>query len=237
MTDTPILVAREITRSLPFDHQTLPILKGLSLTIDRGEWVALTGPSGSGKTTLLGILAAIDHPTAGEVILEGQAIHNLPETKLARLRNEKIGIVFQAYNLIPTMSAQENVEAPLYIGPRRKQAARIAGEMLDLVGLGDRRRHLPHQLSGGEQQRVAVARALAGSPALLFADEPTGNLDSAAGRQVLDLISRLRRQFALTVVMVTHDAGVAAYADRRLHLVDGLFVTPPPAGSAAESAL
>ncbi|HEY5158601.1 MAG TPA: ABC transporter ATP-binding protein [Anaerolineales bacterium] len=237
MTNTPILTAKDIKRSLPFNEHTLHILKGLTFTIDRGEWVALTGPSGSGKTTLLGILAAIDRPTSGEVSLEGQAIHDLPETRLACLRNEKIGIVFQAFNLIPTMSAQENVEVPLYIGPRRKQAARIAGEMLDLVGLGDRRHHLPHQLSGGEQQRVAIARALVAGPAVLFADEPTGNLDSATGKQVLDLITRLRQQFALTVVMVTHDASVAACADRRLHLVDGLFVTPPAVGSAMESAL
>ena len=221
-----ILNARDIQRSISFNSHTLHILRGLTFDIARGEWAALTGPSGSGKTTLLGILAAIDRPNSGEVLFEGKNISGLPESRLARLRNEKIGIVFQTFNLIPTMTAQENVEAPLYISSQRRQASQVAAEMLDLVGLRERVRHLPHQLSGGEQQRVAIARALTTGPSILFADEPTGNLDSATGKQVLTMISRLRERLGLTVIMVTHDSSVAAYADRSLHLVDGLLVNP-----------
>lgn len=226
MLTDPILSAQDVQRSIPFNSHTLHILRGLSFKINRGEWIALTGPSGSGKTTLLGILAAIDRPTTGEVIFEGQNISSLPESRLAHLRNSKIGIVFQTFNLIPTMTAQENVEAPLYINGQRRKAGLVAAEMLALVGLGERLRHLPHQLSGGEQQRVAIARALATGPSILYADEPTGNLDSATGKQILTLISSLRKQLDLTVVMVTHDKNVAAYADRRLHLVDGLLTEP-----------
>jgi putative ABC transport system ATP-binding protein len=221
MQTQPILQSHEIHRALPLGGQSLHILRGISFEIQRGEWVALTGPSGSGKSTLLGILAGIDLPTAGEVRLNGMDLTRLSEGQLAHLRNRQIGIVFQSFNLIPSMTAQENVEAPLYIGPQRRQARQLAQEMLELVGLGDRLRHLPHQLSGGEQQRVAIARALVTRPAVLLADEPTGNLDTATGEKVLRLIARLRGQFGLTVVMVTHDPSVASFADRSLHLVDG----------------
>ncbi|RPI21220.1 MAG: ABC transporter ATP-binding protein, partial [Chloroflexota bacterium] len=188
--------------------------------------VALTGPSGSGKSTLLGILAGLDRPTRGRVRLNGVYISVLPEGKLARFRNEEIGVVFQSFHLIASMTAQENVEAPLYIGPHRRQAAALARQMLEQVGLGERLHHLPHQLSGGEQQRVAIARALVAGPQLLLADEPTGNLDSATSKQVLGLIRLLRQQLGLTVIMVTHDPQVASYADRRLHLVDGQLEQP-----------
>ena len=221
MTSQPLLAVEDVRRSLTQGGRTLHILRGVSFTVEPGEWVALTGPSGSGKSTLLGVLAGIDRPTQGAVRLEGAEISALPEGRLARIRNGRIGVVFQAFHLIPTMTAQENVEAPLYIGPRRRQAQALARQMLEQVGLGDRLHHLPHQLSGGEQQRVAIARALVNGPALLLADEPTGNLDSAAGRQVLALIAELRRQMGLTVIVVTHDSQVAAYAGRRLQLVDG----------------
>jgi putative ABC transport system ATP-binding protein len=216
-----------VTRTLKLDRRELRILRGVSFSVAAGEWVALTGPSGSGKSTLLGVLAGIDRPTSGRVCLEGEEISGLPENRLARLRNAKIGIIFQAFHLIATLTAQENVEAPLYIGPRRREARRLATEMLDRVGLAERRHHLPHQLSGGEQQRVAIARALVGGPNLLLADEPTGNLDTATSQQVLALISQLRAQLGLTVVMVTHEAEIAAYAGRRLHLVDGQLAPLP----------
>ncbi len=214
----------DLHRTLALDGRDLHILRGISFAVKAGEWVALTGPSGSGKSTLLGLLAGMDRPTRGRVRLEGMEISSLPEGKLARLRNQKIGVVFQAFHLIPTMTAQENVEAPLYIGPKRRQAGAIARQMLEQVGLGERLHHLPHQLSGGEQQRVAIARALVCEPGLLLADEPTGNLDTATSRQVLELIRLLHEQLGLTVIVVTHDAQVASYASRRLHMVDGRLV-------------
>lgn len=220
------LRVHEVSRTLSLDNQKLPILQNISFDVKQGEWIALTGPSGSGKSTLLGILAGIDRPTQGLVYLEGTEISTLSENKLARLRNEKIGVVFQSFHLIPTMTAHENVQAPLYISPERHNAPALAREMLVKVGLGERLRHLPHQLSGGEQQRVAIARALVTKPRILLADEPTGNLDTANGKAVLDLLLSLGASMRLTIVMVTHDESVAAYADRRLHLVDGKLTTP-----------
>ena len=225
-----VIEAQDIHRTLKIGSRELPILRGISLHVAAGEWVALTGPSGSGKSTLLGLLAGLDTPTRGRLWLDGEDITALPESRLARLRNQKIGVIFQAFHLIPTLTAQENVEAPLYIGPRRREAAARAQQMLARVGLEARGGHLPHQLSGGEQQRVAIARALVGGPRLLLADEPTGNLDSAASRQVLALLAQLRQLMGLTIVMVTHEAQIAALADRRLHLVDGqLAAAPTPA--------
>ncbi|HNT24519.1 MAG TPA: ABC transporter ATP-binding protein [Anaerolineales bacterium] len=221
-----ILCVENVQRSLALGSHQLRVLKGVTFDIALGEWIALTGPSGSGKSTLLGVLGGIDRPTQGRVILDEVEISALPENRLARLRNEKIGIVFQSFHLIPSMTAQENVEVPLYVGPRGRQASDLARQMLELVGLGERLRHLPRQLSGGEQQRVAIARALVTQPRLLLADEPTGNLDTATGKQILTLLADLRCQLNLTIIMVTHDTAVAAYADRRLHLVDGLLCTP-----------
>jgi len=233
MLPSPALPVQAVTRTLHLDGRELRILRGLSFHVAPGEWVALTGPSGSGKSTLLGLLAGIDRPTTGRVSVEGVELSALPEARLARLRNEKIGLVFQSFHLIATLTAQENVEAPLYIGPRRREARRLAAEMLERVGLAERTRHLPHQLSGGEQQRVAIARALVAGPRVLLADEPTGNLDSAASRQVLALIAQLRAQMGLTIVMVTHEPHVAAYAGRRLHLVDGQLAEPPQGDGAS----
>jgi putative ABC transport system ATP-binding protein len=226
-----IIQAEGLTRSLPIDDRELHILKGVSFRVTRGEWVALTGPSGSGKSTLLGILAGIDAPTGGRLILDDIDVTQMREKRLARIRNEKVGIVFQAYHLIPALTARENVEAPLYVSPRARKAQTIAAEMLERVGLGARMDHRPHQLSGGEQQRVAIARALVTQPAILLADEPTGNLDSVAGAAVLDLIADLRRDLGLTVVMVTHDSNVARRADRELHMLDGRLVEPAPGGN------
>ena len=210
-----------VSRTLSLGGRDLHVLRGVSFRVASGEWVAITGPSGSGKSTLLGILAGIDRPTHGRVTVEGVEISALKEHQLARIRNKKIGLVFQSFNLIPSMTAQENVEAPLYISSWRHDARKMAREMLDQVGLSDRLDHLPHQLSGGEQQRVAIARALVTGPRLLLADEPTGNLDSATSQQVLSLIHQLRDHLGLTVMMVTHDPQVASHADRALHLMDG----------------
>lgn len=216
-----VLRVNAISRTLMLDKQALPVLQNISFQVSPGEWIALMGPSGSGKSTLLGILAGIDRPTQGQVCLDTHELDILSENQLARLRNEKIGVIFQAFHLIPTMTAHENVQAPLYISRERQRASALAREMLERVGLGARLQHLPHQLSGGEQQRVAIARALVTRPRLLLADEPTGNLDSANGKQILELLALLRAQLGLTIVMVTHDESVAAYADRRLYLADG----------------
>jgi len=216
-----MVVLDQVTRSLPLGNEQIEILRGVSFNVRKGEWVAVTGPSGSGKSTLLGIMTGLDSPSSGRVLINGIDITNLAEDELARVRNREIGIVFQSFNLQPTLTAQENVEAPLYVSAQRKQARQRAEAMLELVGLSDRRRHRPVQLSGGQQQRVAIARALVTSPALLVADEPTGNLDSATGKQMLDLFSHLQDQLGVTLVVVTHDAQVAARAARRLHLVDG----------------
>lgn len=227
MDSATMIEITDLHRSLPLGGRELAVLRGISFTVGAGEWVALTGPSGSGKSTLLGLLAGIDQPTRGSVQVDGLEISSMPEARLARVRNEKIGIVFQAFYLINSMNALENTAAPLYIGPKRRQAHTLARQMLELVGLGDRLDHLPHQLSGGEQQRVAIARALVNGPRVLLADEPTGNLDSATSAQVLALIREMRAALRLTVVMVTHDPQVASYADRQLHLVDGRLANGP----------
>jgi putative ABC transport system ATP-binding protein len=218
--------ARDIRRSLPLGGEQIHILNGVSFDVPRGAWIALTGPSGSGKSTLLGIIGGLDTPTSGQIVIDGTDITRLSEAKLARIRNQKIGIVFQSFNLIPTLTAQENVEAPLYIHPNRRHATQRARDMLHLIGLADRVHHLPHQLSGGQQQRVAIARALVTEPALLVADEPTGNLDTRTGAQILDLFEWLRTQLGITLVIATHDGAVATRADRELHLVDGCLVQP-----------
>jgi putative ABC transport system ATP-binding protein len=222
---SPLIQLKNVHRSLPLGNQTIHILHDITFAAEAGEWIALSGPSGSGKSTLLGLIGGIDQPNTGTVTLDGTNITGLPESRLARIRNEKLGIIFQSFNLIPTMTAQQNVEVPLYISPKRYQARQLAQHMLELVGLGDRLKHLPGQLSGGQQQRVAIARALVNAPRILLADEPTGNLDTATSEQVLELIAKLHQQLGLTVIMVTHDTHIAARADRCLHLVDGRFVS------------
>jgi putative ABC transport system ATP-binding protein len=221
--DRPAIEAIDLTRSLPLGGESVPILKGVSFDVEPGEWIALTGPSGSGKSTLLGILAGLDSPTSGRIVVGGTDITRLGEGAMARLRNEKIGVVFQSFNLIGSLTAQENVEAPLHVRSSGSRAREAAREMLALVGLTDRLGHRPHQLSGGQQQRVAIARALVTRPSLLIADEPTGNLDSATGTQVLELLEALRRDLRFTVVVATHDPEVASRADRNLHMIDGLL--------------
>jgi putative ABC transport system ATP-binding protein len=229
---TPALEARQVTRSLPLGSGVVEILRGISFVVQRGEFVGLMGPSGSGKSTLLGVIAGLDQPTSGHVLVDGTDITTMPESRLALVRNAKIGMVFQAYNLIPTLSAQENVEVPLYAGQHPGSPAVRALEMLELVGLAHRATHRPSQLSGGEQQRVAIARALATNPAIVIADEPTGNLDARNGENILALMAALRERMGSTFLIATHDAHVAQSAQRILTIVDGLLVDgdglPPP---------
>jgi putative ABC transport system ATP-binding protein len=208
------------------EHETIAILKGVSLRVEQREFVAITGPSGSGKSTLLGIIAGLDTPSSGRVMLSGLDITKLSETRLAAIRNARIGMVFQAFNLIPTLTAQENVEAPLFTGRHAGSPAKRARELLELVGLGHRLRHTPAQLSGGEQQRVALARALATNPALVIMDEPTGNLDQQNGENMLRMITDLRSQTGVTFIVATHDVAVARAADRAIHLRDGVVAQP-----------
>ena len=211
----------DITRSLPLGRERIEILRGISFQIHSGEFVSIVGPSGSGKSTLLGIIAGLDNPTSGRVLIDGVDITSMSEGKLAEVRNSKIGMVFQAFNLIPTLTAQENVEVPLYVGKHKGSPSTRARELLDLVGLSHRLTHRPNQLSGGEQQRVAIARALATDPAFVLADEPTGNLDAKNSENVLKLIAYLREQTGKTFIIATHDPIVASHADRAIRLLDG----------------
>lgn len=218
---TIVMDVRNISKSLPLGRERIDILKGISFQIMRGEFISIVGPSGSGKSTLLGIIAGLDNPTAGQVLIDGIDITRMSEGHLAEVRNHKIGMVFQAFNLIPTLTAQENVEVPLYVGKHAGSPSQRARELLDLVGLSHRLKHRPGQLSGGEQQRVAIARALATDPAIVIADEPTGNLDAKNGEHLLNLIATLRAQTGKTFIIASHDALVASHADRAIHLLDG----------------
>jgi putative ABC transport system ATP-binding protein len=201
------------------------ILKGIDLEIPRAQFAAIMGPSGSGKSTLLGLLAGLDSPTSGQILLDGEDITSLGEDQMALLRGRKIGFVFQSYHLIPTLTAEENVLLPMELAGNGSSGRKRARELLDRVGLADRRDHYPVQLSGGEQQRVALARAFSLQPPILLADEPTGNLDSANGKIVLDLMLALNREQGTTLVLVTHEESIAVCADRRIVLRDGLVVS------------
>jgi len=216
-----VMDVRDITKSLPLGRERIEILKGISFQIMSGEFVSIMGPSGSGKSTLLGIIAGLDNPTSGQVFIDGIDITTMSEGKLASVRNNKIGMVFQAFNLIPTLTAQETVEVPLYVGKHKGSPSARSKELLDLVGLTHRLNHRPNQLSGGEQQRVAIARALATDPAFVLADEPTGNLDAKNSENLLKLFAYLRAQTGKTFIIATHDQNVAAHAGRIIHLLDG----------------
>jgi len=217
---------RGVSKTVDSGGRPLTILHSLDLSIASGQFVAIVGPSGSGKSTLLGLLAGLDAPSTGQILIDGVDITTLGEDELARLRGEKIGFVFQFFHLVPALTAFENILVPMEIAGRRDAVAR-ARQLLDEVGLSDRGHHYPSQLSGGEQQRVAIARALANDPPIVLADEPTGNLDSSTGRHIIDLLLSVRQTRRSTLVLVTHDVELAALADTRLVLRDGRPVAPP----------
>jgi len=214
---------RDVSKTVTSGSEPLTILHRLSLEVPRGRFLAVLGPSGSGKSTLLGLIAGLDAPTTGVVTIDGVDITRLDEDRLARLRGEKIGFVFQFFHLIPSLTALENVSVPMELLGRRDARAR-ASRLLDEVGLAGRAHHYPSQLSGGEQQRVALARALANDPPIVLADEPTGNLDTANGRHIMELLRDIHASRGTTVVLVTHDAELAAMADARIVLRDGRVI-------------
>jgi len=216
--------AKDVRKVYRRDTQEIPVLDHLSLRIEEGEFVALMGPSGSGKTTLLNLIGGIDQPTSGTIAVAGTSLEQLSAAALARWRSHNIGYIFQLYNLMPVLTAQQNVELPLLLhrmsNAERRKRAQFA---LELVGLGDRRSHFPRQLSGGQEQRVAIARALVSDPKVLLADEPTGDLDRKSGEEILQLLERLNTEFKKTIVMVTHDPHAAERAHRMAHLDKGVL--------------
>jgi putative ABC transport system ATP-binding protein len=225
-----MLRCESLTQTYLSGGRPLTVLNDITFTLERGGFLAIVGPSGSGKTTLLGLLAGLDRPTAGRIQLDGQDLGSLTEDGRARLRAEKVGFVFQSFQLIPTLTAGENVQVPLEL--RGEPAEARARELLDRVGLGDRTHHYPAQLSGGEQQRVALARAFSIRPQILFADEPTGNLDAKTGATIIDTMVALNRELGTTLVLVTHDHDLAARARRTIRLSDGRIVEDTGNGTA-----
>lgn len=218
---------KNITKVYHLGEIDLPVLKGISLRIEDGEFVSLTGASGSGKSTLMNILGCLDHPSGGEYWIDGKNVAGLNANQRARLRNQRIGFVFQNFNLLPRTSALENVMMPAYYAhPARttKEIRKRALELIDLVGLTERMHHTPAQLSGGQQQRVAIARSLINSPGILLADEPTGNLDSTTSVEVMNMFRELNRKHGITVIIVTHDPKTAAFTDRAINMCDGLIL-------------
>jgi len=227
-----MLIARQLTKEFRSGDREITVLRDVSFTVPQGAFVSVVGPSGSGKTTLLGLLAGLDTPTRGTVELDGADLSRLSEDDRARLRGEKVGFVFQSFQLIPTLTAQENVQVPLELRGDRGAEAR-ARELLARVGLAERAHHFPNQLSGGEQQRVAIARAFSNAPRILFADEPTGNLDSDTGARIVELLESLNRESDSTIVLVTHDLTLAARTQRVIRLSDGAVVSDAPTERAA----
>jgi putative ABC transport system ATP-binding protein len=221
-----MLVARGLTKSYQSGAQPLTVLRDVSFEVPQGAFISIVGPSGSGKTTLLGLLAGLDTPSGGTVTLDGTDLGSLNEDQRAQLRGAKVGFVFQSFQLIPTLTAQENVQVPLELAGTvsTREAGARAKDLLTRVGLGDRTHHFPQQLSGGEQQRVALARAFVNAPRILFADEPTGNLDGVTGERIVELLEELNRERGCTIVLVTHDAALAARTQRTIRLRDGVVV-------------
>src|SRR5580693_4609040 len=218
-----VIEVRDLTKTYILGDNEVRALRGVSLTIERGEFVAIMGASGSGKSTLMNIIGCLDRPTAGRYLLEGVDVASLSEPDLARIRSRRIGFVFQSFNLLSRTSALENVELPLFYSGDLVKGAQRAHEVLLLLGLEGRERNHPNQLSGGQQQRVAIARALINNPAILMADEPTGNLDSQTSQEILRTIRALNRDHGLTVILVTHEREMAAFADRTITIRDGLI--------------
>ena len=218
----PLIQLKNIHKSYPLDGFDLEILKGIDLTIESGEFVAIMGPSGSGKSTLMNILGCLDTPTSGQYLLDGENVENLKADDLAVLRNKKIGFVFQGFNLLSRTTALENVELPMiYAGVDDNIRLKKAKQALSDVGLGERLYHMPNQLSGGQQQRVAIARAIVNEAPIIFADEPTGNLDTKMSVEIMNLFTKLNQDFKRTIILVTHEEDIALYAKRIIKIVDG----------------
>lgn len=229
MADNKIIELREVTKVYQMGSVEVHALRGASLTVTAGEWVALTGPSGSGKSTLMHIIGCLDTPTAGAYRLNGVEVSGLNDDQLAAVRNQQIGFIFQTFNLLPRAPAKQQVMLPMQYHRNGQRLSRSVREQraqaaLEMVGLGERLSHRPTELSGGQQQRVAIARALAQQPAILLADEPTGNLDSKSGAEVMEIFQRLHREQGITIVMVTHDPNIAAQAQRIIRIQDGQVV-------------
>ena len=223
--EAPIVEAVDVTREYPMEGLTVPALRGVSLRIHPGEFLAIVGPSGSGKSTLMHLLGCLDRPTSGSLRIDGREISELSDSELAQLRNQTIGFVFQSFQLLARTTALDNVQLPLiYRGVPKAERRERAQEALTAVGLGHRLDHRPAQLSGGEQQRVAIARALVGEPELLLADEPTGNLDTRSGAEVMEILERLNDDRGVAVALVTHESEIAAHARRQITVRDGLIV-------------
>ncbi|MDD2997937.1 MAG: ABC transporter ATP-binding protein [Candidatus Riflebacteria bacterium] len=221
---TPVIQLRDIKKNFRVGVLDLPILKGIDLSIYKGEMAAITGTSGGGKSTLMNIIGLLDEPSSGAYSFEGKEVINLNDDELSGIRNEKIGFVFQQFNLLPRLSAAENVAMPLlYRGESIRKSNMIARSFLEKVGMGDRADHNPMELSGGQQQRVAVARALAGNPSVILADEPTGALDTRVGQEIMDLFLRLNKEDRITIVMITHDPRIAAQCEKCFNISDGLI--------------
>ena len=233
--DQNLFETEDLQKSYRMGLQTVPALRGVSTVVRKGEFVAVMGPSGSGKSTFMNLLGCLDTPTAGRYLLEGMEVSSLSPTERARIRNRRIGFVFQSFNLLRRTSALENAALPLrYSGVSRRKRLARAGEVLNLMGLSDRFDHHPSQLSGGQQQRVAIARALVNEPALILADEPTGALDTRTSIELMAVFQELNRQ-GMTIVVVTHDPDVAGFTQRQLHFRDGLVVSDSPAQNLSDA--
>lgn len=222
---TPVVVANNLTKVFKMGEMEVHALRGLSVTINKGEAVSIMGPSGSGKSTLMNILGCLDRPTSGEYVLDGEHVAELTDDQLADIRNRKVGFIFQSFNLLSRITALANVELPLRYSGKKSGLKARARETLEAVGLGDRMQHKPFELSGGQQQRVAIARALVNDPAIIMADEPTGNLDSKVGQEIIDLLLNLNRDRGTTLIIITHDPKVAAQTSRIIRVHDGLLAT------------
>jgi len=221
---TPILQLVKVGKAYKSDSNPVEVLKNINLQINKGDFIALMGPSGSGKSTLMNIAGCLDTPTSGKVVFDGKDVSKLSEAELAQIRNKKIGFVFQSFNLIPRTTALDNAQLPLiYAGFNQEERNQLAKEKLEKFGLGKRICHFPNQLSGGEQQRVAIARALVNNPTIILADEPTGNLDSKTGKEILEIFKQLNKQ-GNTIVLVTHDAEIAKKAKKIIRIYDGQIV-------------
>ncbi len=223
----PVIVAQNLVKTYKMGDVEVNALRGLTMGINRGEVVAIVGPSGSGKSTLMNILGCLDRPTSGDYTLDGEAVAGLSDDQLADIRNRKVGFIFQSFNLLPRATALSNVELPLRYSGKTEGRKERARQSLIAVGLENRINHRPYELSGGQQQRVAIARALVNDPAIIMADEPTGNLDSKVGQEIMDLLLNLNRQVGTTLIIVTHDPKIAAQTQRIIRIRDGVVDTEP----------